>query len=67
MEEARSPLAELLRINACERKLTHAEHDAAMELMADEDGGTCWLCGEPSVGGSGLCGGHAFYALATQK
>lgn len=64
-EESR--LNQLLRINAYDRELTNVERMEAIRLMGEEDGDKCWLCGEPSVGGTRLCGGHAYYALATRK
>lgn len=63
----KSQLHELLIINAYERELTREEYVEALRLMNEEDGGECWHCGKPSVGGASLCSGHAFYALATRK
>ena len=62
-----SRLQHLLETNAYKRKLTDREWGEAVQLMDDTDGDKCWLCGEPSVGGTQLCHGHAFYALATRK
>jgi len=65
-------LGQLLEKNAYTKEgLTIEEHTAAslLIMLTGTINGreSCWLCGQPAIEDTGLCRGHAQYALATRK
>jgi hypothetical protein len=74
-KEEKSRLEVLLEKNAYGEGLTQKEKVEAYRLIwagkAENKDKYCWVCGTknsiPSIYDTGLCQGHALYALATRK
>ncbi len=70
MENEKSELELLLEKNTSTTGLTVDEIRRAEELIANPkfSGGACWLCkAEAAIYDTGLCTGHAAYALIRRK